>query len=196
MKMSRSLGLTTPPKGTWVQTELAAHEQWAKLAISHPRASSLLHVLLANIGRANAIVVSHKALAKLAGCSVSTLKRSIEVLKEQNWIEVRQVGQTGTANAYVINDRVAWYGNREGMRYSLFSATVLVAADEQPDKEELGNQTPLHHIPELFPGERQLPAGDGLPPPSQPFLPEMTPDLPSTSRSPDPDEEPVLRLED
>lgn len=178
--MSRKLGLTTQPKGTWVQTELAAHENWAKLAISHPRASSLLHVLLANIGRANAIVASHKTLATLAGCSVSTLKRSIEVLKEKNWIEVRRVGETGTANAYVINDRVAWYGNREGMRYSLFSATVLVSAEEQPDHEALGRQEPLHHIPELMPGERQLPAGDGLPPPSQPFLPEMVPDLPTT----------------
>jgi len=178
-KKNRAVSLATPPSGTWVQTELAAHEQWAKLAVHNPRASALLHVLLANIGRSNAVVMSHKTLAELAGCSVSTLKRSLEVLREGNWIEVRQVGPTGTANAYVINDRVAWYGNREGRRFSLFSATVIVSEVDQPDREELGRQAPLQRIPEMYPGERQLPAGDGMAPPSQPFLPDMVPDLPS-----------------
>lgn len=179
MKQRRDLGLTTQPKGTWIQTELAAHEQWAKLSISNPRASALLHVLLANLGRSNAVVASHKTLANLAGCSVSTLKRSVGVLRDGNWIEVRQVGPTGTANAYIINDRVAWYGKRDGIRYSLFSATVVVSEDEQPDRDELGQQSPLNMIPEMFAGERQLPSGDGMAPPSQPFLPDMTPDLPA-----------------
>lgn len=179
MKMSRELGLTTRPKGTWVQTQLQAHEEWAKLAISHPRASSILHILLANIGRGNAVVVSQKTLAGLAGCSVRTLQYALNVLKEGNWVEVRQIGATGSANAYVINDRVAWYGKRDGMRYSLFSATVIVSEDEQPDRAEIGKQQPLNHIPEMFPGERQLPSGEGMAPPSQPFLPDMTPDLPS-----------------
>lgn len=68
------------------------------------------------------------------------------------WIEVRQIGPTGTACAYVINDRVAWTGKRDGIRYSLFSAAVLIADDEQPDREELGAQPALHRLPNLFPG--------------------------------------------
>jgi len=179
MARNRELGLTTPPKGTWVQTQLKAHEEWAKLAITNPRASSVLHVLLANIGRSNAVVVSQRTLAQLANCSRATLQRALDVLRDGNWIEVRQIGPTGTANAYIINDRVAWYGNRDGLRYSLFSATVLVSEEEQPDRAELGRQQPLQQIPEMFPGERQLPVGDGLSPPSQPFLPDMVPDLPS-----------------
>ena len=39
---SKQLGLTTPPGGTWVQTDRAAHERWAQLAIANPRASSVL----------------------------------------------------------------------------------------------------------------------------------------------------------
>lgn len=179
MARNRELGLTTRPAGSWVQTELAAHEQWAKLAVANPRASSVLHVLLAQMGRSNAVVVSQKTLAKMAGCSVRTLQYSLTTLREGNWIEVRQIGTTGTANAYIINDRVAWYGNRDGMRYSLFSATVLVSEEEQPDRDAIGQQQPLKRIPDLSPGERQLPAGRGLAPPSQPFLPDMVPDLPS-----------------
>src|SRR3546814_3622969 len=86
----------------------------------------------------------------------------------------------------VINDRVAWTGKRDGIRYSLFSAAVLIADDEQPDREELGAQPALHRLPNLFPGERQLPSGPGLPPPSEPSLPGMEPDLPATQQ-PEPD---------
>lgn len=179
MSRGRELGLTTRPGGSWVQTELAAHEQWAKLAVANPRASSVLHVLLAQMGRSNAVVASQRTLAKLAGCSVRTLQYALASLREGNWIEVRQIGTTGTACAYIINDRVAWYGNREGMRYSLFSATVVVAEDEQPDRDTLGKQAPLQRIPDIFPGERQLPGGPGLPPPSEPAFPGMEPDLPA-----------------
>ncbi|WP_332105345.1 hypothetical protein [Acetobacter aceti] len=44
----------------------------------------------------------------MAGCGLNTLKRALSVLREGNWIEVRQIGPTGTACAYVVNDRVAW----------------------------------------------------------------------------------------
>ena len=174
--------LATAPAGTWVQTERAAHEKWARLAINNPRASSVLHVMISNMGRHNAIIASHANLARMSGCSVATLKRCLSVLKEENWIEVRQIGPTGTACAYVINDRVAWSGARDGIRYSLFSATVLVSEDEQPDKDKLDTQPPLTKLPSLYPGERQLPSGAGLPPPSAPMIPGLEADLPSTLR--------------
>jgi len=179
----RVMGVTTRPTGTWVQVERAAMERWAKLAISQPRASSLLHVLTSQMGRHNALIASQSNLARLAGCSVRTLQYALKVLKENNWIEVRQIGPTGTACAYVVNDRVAWTGARDGIRYSMFSATVLVSDDEQPDRDQVGQQQPLIGIPSLYPGERQLPAGPGLPPPSEPSLPGFEPDLPATEKA-------------
>src|SRR3546814_10929095 len=77
--------------------------------------------------------------------------------------------------SYVLNDRVVWSGPREGLRYSLFSATVVVSDREKPDRDTLGKQEPLRRLPPI--GERQLPNGDGLPPPSQTFLDEIEPDL-------------------
>jgi hypothetical protein len=118
----------------------------------------------------------------MAGCGLNTLKRALSVLREGNWIEVRQIGPTGTACAYVVNDRVAWSGNRDGIRYSLFSASVLLADNEQPDKDEIGLQPSLHPVPDLYPGEKQLPTGPGLPPPSQPSFDGMEPDLPATEK--------------
>jgi hypothetical protein len=175
----KQIGLTTAPGGTWVQTERAAHEKWAKLGISNPRASSLLHVIIAQMGRHNALIASQSNLARAARCSVATLKRSLAVLRAENWIEVRQIGPTGTACAYIVNDRVAWTGPRDGIRYSLFSAAVLVSDDEQPDCDQIGQQPSLTRIPSLYPGERQLPTGPGLPPPSEPTFPGLEPDLPA-----------------
>lgn len=182
-KRERALALATKPGGTWVQTERRAHEQWAKLSVSNPRAASILHVIVSQMGRSNALVASQANLARAAGCSVATLKRSLSVLKEQNWLEIQQIGPTGTACAYIVNDRVAWNGARDGIRYSLFSASVLISDDEQPDRAMLDQQSPLNRLPSLYPGERQLPSGDGLPPPSQPSFPGLEPDLPSLAET-------------
>ena len=171
------------PRGNWVQTERAAHEAWAALITKAPKAAAVMHLLTARVRDNNAVVISHKTLARLLGVkSVTTIKTALAILEADRWIEVRQIGQNGTVNAYVINDRVAWSGARDGIRYSLFSATVIAASDEQPDAEELGHQEPLRRLPSLFRDEGQLPSGDGLPPPSQPFLNGMEPDLPATGQ--------------
>ena len=178
MSEGKELSYSTPPSGSWVQTDREAHEKWAKLSITHPRASSLLHVLISKMGRNNALIMSLPNLGRLAGISRSTLIRALTVLREERWLEVRPIGAVGTTNAYIINDRVAWSGARDGIRYSLFSATVILSDDEQPDRDELDKQQSLVRIPPLFPGDRQLPSGDGLPPPSDPDLPGFELDLP------------------
>lgn len=170
---------TKKAKGTWVQTDRAIHEAWAQLSIQYPAASGLLHFLAARVGDHNAVVVSQRTLAEATGMSLSTVKRAVAVLRAGNWVEVRQIGPTGTAVGYVLNDRVVWSGPRDGIRYSLFSAAVVVSDVEQPDRDEIGRQEPLRRLPSVYPGERQLPTGDGLPPPSQPALPGMEPDLPA-----------------
>ena len=169
------------PQGNWVQTERAAHEAWAALIAKAPKAAQIMHILTARVGEHNAVVVSQKNLMKLTGSSRRTVQRALDVLSKDRWIEVRQIGQNGTVNAYIINDRVAWSGKRDGIRYSLFTAAVIASDDEQPDRDDLGHQEPLRRLPSLYRDEQQLPAGDGLPPPSEPPFPGMEPDLPSKS---------------
>lgn len=167
------------PKGHWVQTERAAHEAWAALLRRSPRAAELLHLLVARVGDHNAVVISQASLAKLMGRNPRTVRRAAQELVDQNWIEVRQIGDRGTVNAYVVNDRVAWNGRRDSIRYSLFSAAVVISEEEQPDRASLSAQEPLRELPSLFPGEQQLPGGEGLPPPSEPDFPGLEPDLPA-----------------
>lgn len=166
-------------KGAWVQTERAAHEAWAALMRENPSAAMLMHILVARLGQHNAVVISQKVLGDLMGKSRDTVKRAVSTLKDRNWIEVRQIGDRGTVNAYIVNDRIAWTGKRDGIRYSLFSASVIVSEEEQPDRDSLSEQASLRRIPDLLPGEQQLPSGAGLPPISQPFFDGLEPELPS-----------------
>ena len=171
---------TRSQNGNWVQTERAAHEAWGALIAKAPKAAQLMHVLVARVGPHNAVVVSQNTLMALTKASRRTVQRALAVLVEDRWIEVRQVGQNGTVNAYIINDRVAWTGKRDGIRYSLFSASVVVSDEEQPDRDQIGHQKPLRRVPSIGRGEQQLPTGPGLPPPSEPPFPGLEHDLPTT----------------
>lgn len=177
--MTRELPTKSTRPGSWVQTDRAAHEAWGRLSIQSPKAGALLHVLAAQVGDHNAVVISQRVLAKILGCHVNTVATAVKTLVAGNWLEVRQIGPSSTVNAYVLNDRVAWATSREGLRHSLFSAAVVVSEEEQPDRAEIGTQPPLRRLPRLFPGERQLPTGPGEDPPSQPFLDSLEPDLPT-----------------
>lgn len=169
----------TKPKGSWVQTEREAHEAWAKLIRKSPKAAELMHLITARIGENNAVVMSIPTIMKLMDTSRPTVVRAINLLREDRWVETVQIGGSGTTNAYVVNDRVAWSGPRDGIRFSLFSAAVIATDDEQQDQAILGKQEPLRRLPHI--GEFQNPSGNGLPPPSQPFLEGMEPNLPSAS---------------
>jgi hypothetical protein len=172
------------PHGSWVQTERAAHEAWMNLIAKSPVGAQVMHALTARLGDNNAVVISQVALARIVGRSERAVRTALGVLKEDYWIEVRQLGNAATVNAYIVNDRVAWTGKRDGIRHSLFSATVIVSDEEQPDRNSLGHQAALRRLPSIFPGERQLPSGEGLPPPSEPALPGYEPDLPAKQISP------------
>jgi hypothetical protein len=170
------------PVGFWVQTDRAAHEAWAALTGKSPLAAQVMHILAGRVGEHNAVVVSQGTLATLAGASRRGIQNAINLLRRDRWIEVRQIGDRATVNAYVLNSHVAWTGSREGIRYALFSANIIVSEMEQPDREDLGNQPALIPVPSLTPREVQLPTGEGLPPVSSPSLPGMEIALPSIER--------------
>lgn len=180
-----ALPASKAPSTHWVQTEREAHEAWSALIAKSPTAARLMHLLVARVGDHNAVVVSQPTLARLLGCHANTVANAIRLLSTDRWIEVRRVGGSGTTNAYVLNDRVAWVGPRDGIRYSLFSASVIASDEEQPDRDQIGHQDPLRRLPRV--GELQLPSGDGLLPPSQPFFDGMEPDLPAFGREKSPD---------
>jgi DNA-binding transcriptional regulator YhcF (GntR family) len=159
---------------TWVQTERASHEAWGKLTIRSPRAAALAHYLVAHMEQSGAVIASYGTLAKIAGMSVATVRRAIDDLKADRWIEVVQVGGKGGANAFIINSRVAWAQTRDKLHLAAFTARVIADKEDQPCIDDV----PLRKIPILRHGEMQLPTGPGEDPPSQPSFDGMEPNLP------------------
>lgn len=167
---------------TWVQTERAAHEAWAHLIASAPMAARLAHTLVAHMGDGNAVVASQGTLGELMArpgerpVHRNTVRKAIQKLEAEQWIEVVQIGGKGGALAYVINDRVAWGQPRDRLRYSRFSAQVIASESEQATPLE--SRPPLRQIPTLMRGEEQIPHGEPAEPPSQGLLEGTEPDLP------------------
>ena len=190
----RDIGSKLPSqhrKNTWVQTERAAHEAWNKLISEAPMAARLAHILVANMGQGNVVVASQRTLGELMRVKANerpvhrnTVRKALIKLEDEKWIQTVQIGGKGGALAYVINDRVAWGQEREGMRYSRFSAQVLASSSEQT--KPIDEKTPLRQIPVLMRGEEQLPSGKGLEPPSQPSIDGLEPPLPERADHPNP----------
>lgn len=170
-----------PQQRGWLQTERKTHEAWARFSLKKPTASALLHYMCAFMGPQNALVVSQTVLAKRLGVSDRTIRSAVADLAADSWIQVVRLGK-GKECAYVVNDRVAWGEKRENLRLSLFSATVIADAEDQ----EALDGPELRRLPALYPWEQQLPTGPGEDPPSQPSMPGMEADLPSTNASQDP----------
>ena len=171
-------------RSTWVQTERAAHEAWVHLMTKAPMAARLAHVLVAHMdGTSNALVASQSTLGGLmGGVHRNTVRRAIDTLEKERWIEVVQLGGKGGALAYVVNSRIAWGRSRSDMQYARFSANVIASVSEQTLPVE-GRES-LRQVPVLMAGEQQMPTGPGAEPPSQPSMEGMEPDLPAISRDP------------
>lgn len=167
---------------TWVQTERSTHEAWGRLSMRSPRAAAMAHFLCANMENTGAVVISYATLSKLTGMSIATVRRAIDDLKSDRWIEVVQVGGKGGANAFVINSRVAWAQSRDKLHLSAFSARVIADKEEQQQLDD----TPLRRLPSLYPGEKQLPTRMDRNAPIESLEIDL-PDLPSIS------DDPVLR---
>ena len=173
---TRQLGakVDTSPN-TWVQTERAAHEAWARLTIKSPRSAALMHHLIARMGHQNAVVVSQKTLSKLMGCNTRTVQRAVADLIADRWIQAVSLGGAGTINAYVVNDQVAW-GQPRDQRPALSVFSAFVVADREDQDTLTLEHRELRRLPLIYPPEGALPVGEGEPG-GQPSLPTLEPVL-------------------
>ena len=168
------------PRGTeWVQVPRRSLEAMSMLISESAAAATVLIALTGRMGPNNAIVASVGTIMELTGLSESSVHRALGILKKRRWIRRIRIGKTKSVTAIVINSQVAWVGRTKGKRHSLFHASVLVSESEQTEMDHLTNDEPLYEVPAVYRGEAQLPTGDGLPPPSQPSLTGLEPDLPA-----------------
>lgn len=173
-------------RGTWVQAERAAMDMMGDLTHTNPRAAILMLKMIAHMDERGALVTSQATLARLAKCSLATVKRAIADLVKGNWIQTVSIGGgRGSTLAYVVNSRVAWADKRDNLKYASFQARVLVSEEDNPDLGE----GPLNQIPILGPNDQLSIHGPGLPPPRQEEMEETMVGFP-TIKADGPEEAP------
>jgi hypothetical protein len=150
----------------WVQTDKKAHQEMARLAVKFPLAIAIIHFLSSRMHRGtNAVMISPDAMAQWLGISKSSVIRSINVLKEQNYIQVLKSGKSAI---YVINNQVAWQGKR-GYRFATFGAQVMIHESEQTEPVDtlIKNAKKLKPVPVPLYNERVFVTNEEIPPPDQ-----------------------------
>jgi Fe2+ or Zn2+ uptake regulation protein len=157
--MAEPLGKpVTTKKQTFVQMERSALAAMGDLIRRSPTAARVLSLLCSMMDKTNAVAISHQLLAARTECSLATIKRSLQILLDDNWVEVWRIGKSGTVNAYVVNSRVAWADRRDNKEHAIFAAQIVVDRDDTPENQQ--RQTPLRKIPIIFPPEMALVAGE------------------------------------
>lgn len=127
----------------FIQVTRSYLPEWRQLTRKSPLAAEILLFLVEHMGKQNnAVVASYATIQELTGRSRATVARAIKLLKEQNWIDVVQIG---TATAYAVNERVAWRTHASQRQYAMFSATVVASSTEQKDRRT----SKLKHLPTL-----------------------------------------------
>ena len=141
-----------------------------------PVAFQILTLITERMNRSNALVISQTTLCQLLGCGRTTVHKAVKLLEQENWVQVMKVG---TANAYILNSKVAW-SSYSGKRYGSFYAEVFVSEEEQQKTAEELSNVQLRHVPVLMKGEKPVTGDDVLPPPDQQeLLPIDAIELPS-----------------
>ena len=110
-------------------------DEMKKLSMRSPPAHTVLLTLIQQMGKLNAVVISIDALCKLSDLSLSTVKRAVGVLREENWVTVVKIG---TTSIYRVNSDLLWQDRADG-KWAAFSANIIVDFDEQ---DELTKNTP------------------------------------------------------
>lgn len=159
-----------PKKQTFVQVERDALAAMGDLIRRSPSAARVLALLCSMMDKTNAVAISHQLLADRTGCGLTTIKRSIDLLVDDNWIEVWRIGKSGTVNAYVVNSRVAWADRRDNKQHAIFAAQIVIDRSDTPERQQ--RTTPLRKVPIIFPPEMALVAG-GWPDGAQTQLPGL-----------------------
>jgi hypothetical protein len=137
-----------------------------QFGLKNPTALSLLHFFMSRMDRGtNGILMSSLAVSEVTGVAQRTVKASTKALAEARFI---QVLKSGKSNVYVINNQVAWQGNR-GSRYAAFGSEIILTEKEQitPVDQLIEDAKALINVPITEFGERYLVGNEPIDPPDQ-----------------------------
>lgn len=148
----------------FVQVSRRSMKEIRLLADKNKLAFKILMIIAEKMNKQNAIVISQKTLGQLVGKGRTSVYNAIKTLEDGKWIKSLKIG---TANAYIVNEKVFWSDLTDKRKYAIFSATVIAAEDEQEMSAEDWDAIETKHFPFLGTKIPVLVGNDELPPPDQ-----------------------------
>ena len=127
----------------FIQVSKLYIDEMNDLAQHAPSAHRVLWTLIKEMNKQNAVMISQNSLCKLTRLSSATVKRSVALLRDQQWLEVLKMG---TANIYRVNSNVVWQDRADG-RWASFNAHVILNFDEQDSVTKASPSVRTRHIP-------------------------------------------------
>jgi len=94
------------------------------------KASNILNFIMEHMDHQNALMCSYQVFMDYFDISSDTVRRCINLLKENGFIDVLK---SGTSNVYIINSEIAWSSWDNQKQYCKFSGNVLISATENKD---------------------------------------------------------------
>lgn len=128
----------------FVQVSRSAMKEMRKLQERSGLSLKILMLLGEKINRQNSVVISQKALCQLLDVSRQSIHKAVRILEEERWIKILKIG---TANAYVINEKVFWCSDTKNRRYATFSASIITTEEEQDKSKEDWESVEIKHFP-------------------------------------------------
>ena len=123
-------------KWTQVNNSREAYEAEDWLIANSATAYRVLHFLVSNMDRYNAVICSYKVMQEKFGYSRATLSEAVKLLKDHKYIDVKK---SGTSNVYMVNKLLYWNSWGSNYAYADFGAKVIISSSEQDNetKEEI-----------------------------------------------------------
>ena len=118
-------------KWTQVNNSREAYEAEDWLIANSATAYRVLHFLVSNMDRYNAVICSYKVMQEKFGYSRVTLSEAVKLLKEHKYIDVKK---SGTSNVYMVNKMLYWNSWGSNYAYAEFGAKVIISSSEQDDE--------------------------------------------------------------
>ncbi len=148
----------------FVQVSRQSMKDIRVLADKNKLSLKILMIIAEKMNKQNAVVISQKTLCQIVGKGRTSVYNAVKVLEEGRWLKTLKIG---TANAYIVNEKVFWSDLTDKRRYAIFSASVIVSEDEQELSAEDWDAIETKHFPFLGTKTPILIGNDELLPPDQ-----------------------------
>lgn len=93
-------------------------------------ASSILNFIIEHMDNKNTLSCSYQVFMDYFEVSKDTIRRSINLLKENGFIDILK---SGTSNVYIVNQDIAWSSWDNQKKYCKFNGNILISATENKD---------------------------------------------------------------